>query len=604
MIQGSLLWRLYAGYVALILLFASLVALLVSPRVERASMRDIEASLENAAVLLSELARPWLAEGADAKAVPDAAFQTTIHDVGRRIPARLTVIAPDGTVLADSNEDPNVMENHGRRPEVLDARNRGMGQTSRFSETLHQRMMYMALRVEDDGRLLGYVRTSLPLETVDDRLTQIRLAVGLATAFVAMVALLGGYLFSRRITLPLRSMTQLARSMALGNYQQSLHVQTHDEVATLAEAFNIMRERLKDHVATIERDRNKILAIFRSMKEGVVAVDGTERIVHINAAAGEILGVDAERSHGERYWEAIRTTGVTEMIRQTLEGAGDLEAETSITQGMLERFVELQASALRSAEGTLTGAVLVLHDVSEVRRLQDVRSDFVSNVSHELKTPVAAIRGLVESILEDPQMESDTRTRFLERARNQCNRLSSLVTDLLSLSAIETRHGARPEDLVDLGRVLRQALAGQMSAAEARRITLQGPDHVPNVTVMGDEEDLRQVFDNLLSNAIRYTPEGGRIWVRMRADGDETTVEVQDTGIGIEPQHRERIFERFYRADKARSRELGGTGLGLAIVKHIVLNHGGAIAVESVPGEGSTFRVELPQVDEHDAEAP
>jgi two-component system phosphate regulon sensor histidine kinase PhoR len=262
--------------------------------------------------------------------------------------------------------------------------------------------------------------------------------------------------------------------------------------------------------------------------------------------------------------------------------------------------IEMHAGPLTGGRGEVVGAVLVLNDVSELRRLEAIRRDFVANVSHELKTPLTAIRGLVETILDDPEMPVDVRQRFLERIEEQTQRLSTLVTDLLTLSRLESESSRREREVVDFRGVVDSSVRRLRGVAEGKGIHLETAFDGDALWVLGDEEQLRQMVDNLVDNAVKYTPEGGRVAVRLRAATEEGTgqteclLEVDDTGIGIEPRHQERIFERFYRVDKARSRELGGTGLGLSIVKHIAKDTGGSVSLESRPGLGSTFRVRLP----------
>jgi two-component system phosphate regulon sensor histidine kinase PhoR len=592
MLRAGFLWRLYAGYVALIVLLAVLVGVLIGRGTRTSSLDEIERSLRTDATILREMARPTLSALARGEPVPGDIPQV-LASLPPEVETRLTVVLPDGRVLADSKEDPANMENHARRPEFMAARAAGEGQATRHSRTLGVDMMYLALPVMEHGEFLGLVRASLSLANVDARLGEVRTKVVLAAVISALVALLGGFFFARRITYPLRSLTAAAQSIAQGDYELPLRMANTGEIATLTAAFKTMREQLQEHVDTIEGDRNKILAILAAMKEGVVAIDASERIVHMNEAAGTTMGVEAAGCLGQRFWEVLRSPEACDLLDRTLKTAQGLQSEIRISGTVKDRHIELQTSVLVDAEGEMSGAVLVLHDVSELRRLEGIRSDFISNVSHELKTPVAAVRGLVESILDDPDMDEQTRTRFLERAETQSNRLSSIVSDLLSLSAIEARKEL-PRHPVALQAVVRQSIAGQVSEAEEKGLHLHAQLANAPITVLGETEDLRQVVDNLLSNAIRYTPEGGRIWVRLRAEDTRAVIEVEDTGIGIEPVHKERIFERFYRADKARSRELGGTGLGLAIVKHIVAGMGGTIEVDSVPSEGSTFRVIFP----------
>jgi len=281
-------------------------------------------------------------------------------------------------------------------------------------------------------------------------------------------------------------------------------------------------------------------------------------------------------------------------VSKAVESAAGVTGEVKRAGRSGDRVLEMQAAPLRDSDGNPAGAVVVLHDVTQLRRLETVRQDFVANVSHELKTPLTAIRGLVETLLDDGAMDEATRQRFLTKLRDQTARVSALMTDLLAISQIESRETALEVEMLDLRDPIRESLKALLPSAEKKGVTVESEVPDEPVTESCDAEAIRRVFDNLLDNAVKYTPEEGRVWVRLRTEGDSALVEVADTGIGIEPRDQERIFERFYRVDKARSRELGGTGLGLSIVKHIVQAHGGEVSVESVPGRGSTFRVRLP----------
>jgi two-component system phosphate regulon sensor histidine kinase PhoR len=326
-----------------------------------------------------------------------------------------------------------------------------------------------------------------------------------------------------------------------------------------------------------------------------VAVDREERVVHMNAVAGRLLGVVPVDSAGKRIWEVTRAVEIPEILERTggtdeVTGSVELRVEGSSEP----RVIELVASPLLDASGRRAGAVVVLHDVTELRRLEQVRRDFVANVSHELKTPLTAIRGLVETVIDDEQMEPATARRFALKIRDQVARLSTLVTDLLTLARAESTQVPRERPVIDLAAPVRECARrfAPLSAAEGVELVLSLPDEP--IPLRADEEDLRQIVGNLLDNAIKYTPAGGRVDLGVVPGTSEVTIEVRDTGIGIEPRDQDRVFERFYRVDKARSRELGGTGLGLSIVKHLVQSLDGAISLESAPGRGSRFRVRLP----------
>ncbi|RPJ44875.1 MAG: PAS domain-containing protein, partial [Candidatus Latescibacterota bacterium] len=328
--------------------------------------------------------------------------------------------------------------------------------------------------------------------------------------------------------------------------------------------------------------------------EGVIAIDRSENVLHLNLAAARLLETDREAAIGRSVADVTGVREVREILTRALGEAREITLETKLYTGAGKRKIEMRASPLRDSDGRLAGAVLVFNDVTELRRLEAVRRDFVANVSHELKTPVTAIRGLVETLIDDAEMPADRKLDFLRRIRDQSLRLSSLITDLLTVSRVESGEWAPELERLDLREIAQRSMRYLRPFGEAKGLEM-GLD-VPDVPVLAwaDADAMRQIVDNLLDNAVKYTPLGGRIRVRVRADGAFGTVEVEDTGVGIGPKYHGRIFERFYRVDKARSRELGGTGLGLAIVKHLVQAQAGAVSVESDIGKGSLFRVRMP----------
>ena len=364
--------------------------------------------------------------------------------------------------------------------------------------------------------------------------------------------------------------------------------------APLARAVDAMASRLGERVEVVESEGLRLSSILSSMVEGVVACDRDLRIVHINAVAARILGSSWEAAIAKPLWEVTRFPRISDTLSETIRAGTESHQEVEIPGGGHDRIIEIKASALRNANDEVTGAVLVLHDVSRLRRLEVVRRDFVANVSHELKTPLTAIEGITETLLEDQEMDAQTRTRFLARLRKQNARLSSLVNDLLQLGRVEDESRSEARSEVDLVSVLERSIEDLRQEAIDKGLDLSADLAAQPQLVLGNAESLRQVSDNLLTNAIRYTPRAGSVRVRTICDSRTVAFEVEDSGIGIEPTIVGRIFERFFRADAARSRELGGTGLGLAIVKHVVQSHGGEVEVESTPGQGSTFRVTLP----------
>jgi len=574
---------------ALVLLSLFSVGILVERRIAEAALDEMRASLEAQAVLVRELSLSSLQHG------PDPEFQSKIVALGDAISTRLTVITAAGAVIADSDDDPASMDNHILRPEIVAAVSDGSGFATRFSRTVAANMMYHASAIRIDGELIGFARTSLPLTEINDQLSEIRTIVTLGAAFATLIALIVGLLVAGRITAPLIGMTSAVESIADGDYGKRVNSSAGDEIGLLGKAFNRMAGELEDRMRTITADRNVLLTILAGMAEGLIAVDGEERIVHLNPAAGRLFGVDPEKCTGKKLWEVIRGNHIVEMLRRSFQNRSAARSRFSIFEEIDGgREVELHAAPLEDIAGNFKGAVFVFDDVTELRRLETVRQDFVANVSHELKTPIAAIRGLVETILDDREMPGETRDEFLNRVQNQSVRLSLIVTDLLTLARLDSAEAVFEAETVDLRD--RVTLAGShfRAAADGAGIDLVVEVPVHAVNVSGDLESLDVVINNLVDNALKYTPKGGRVSISLEADENETALVVKDTGVGIAAEHRDRIFERFYRIDKARSRELGGTGLGLSIVKHVVKVHGGEVLLESEPGSGSSFRVILP----------
>jgi two-component system phosphate regulon sensor histidine kinase PhoR len=426
-------------------------------------------------------------------------------------------------------------------------------------------------------------------------LSEVRGIVLVGAVIGILVALPLGFFAARKFTNRLSAMTRLAREIAGGDYTRRIRPGGEDELSELATALNTMAEQSQQRLERIARDRNRLVTIFTGMVEGVIAVDASENVILMNVVAGELLNVDPDTSIGQPIRAVTRTSQIPDLLAQALAEGKPTTAEVRIVGVRQDRVMEAYASPLRDLGKTTTGAVVVLHDVSDLRRLESVRRDFVANVSHELKTPITAVQGIIETMQTDAEMELATRQSFLERVRAQVSRLGTLVSDLLTLSRIESGTIAGPSERPsDLRNAVRETASEFQTVAKEKDLRLS--IHLPDdpVSVNAEHEMLGQIVRNLLDNAVKYTPSGGEVSVRLAVTAGQAKLEVTDTGIGIERMHHERVFERFYRVDKARSRELGGTGLGLAIVKHLVRSLSGSITLNSEPGTGTTFSVELP----------
>jgi two-component system, OmpR family, phosphate regulon sensor histidine kinase PhoR len=425
----------------------------------------------------------------------------------------------------------------------------------------------------------------------------ILLPLTVAGALSALAALVVAWWLSRRVTQPLEELTHAAERLAAGGVGHKVYAGGNDEVGRLSRAFNHMSERLAVQFAQLEEDRHQLRTILSGMVEGVVALDADQRILFANERAAQLLEFRTQTAVGRKLWEVVRHRSLQEVVQKALAGPEPYRQELN-WQGPGTR--SLTAHAARLPGAARRGAVVVLHDTSELRRLERLRQDFVANVSHELKTPLSIIKACVETLLDGAADDPEHRGAFLERVAEQSDRLHALILDLLSLGRIESGTEAFEFQNVPLGPVVFDCLERHHARGSAKDQLLEAvpPETEPNgggLVAWADEEAVSQILDNLVDNAVKYTPPGGRIRVRWCAEETHVCLQVEDTGIGIPEYDLPRIFERFYRVDRARSRELGGTGLGLSIVKHLVQAMRGTVSARSRLGEGTTFTVRLPR---------
>ncbi|MGA8145804.1 MAG: ATP-binding protein [Candidatus Acidiferrales bacterium] len=528
--------------------------------------------------------------------------------------ARVTVIDTTGAVLADSGHDPETMENHANRPEIQQAFARGEGQSMRFSATVQRNLVYHAIRYQPPAGPPVVIRAAKPLASIDFSLTELRQRLLVASLVIFLVGLLASLIISRMFSARVERLTDFSKRVAEGDFRPLPGEDSRDELAELGESLNETARRLESEINSLSRERNRSSAILRSMVEGVAVIDAQERLVFCNRAFAEILNIDSKDSEGRPLIEVVRNSALTGLIRRALKGEEGLQSDiaTGIVQQRSFSVTAAPVKALEHTPGSLNvtgpvaqsfattpaekpaGAVVVLHDVTELRRLERVRQDFVANVSHEFKTPLTAIQGFAETLLAGALEDPKNNRRFLEIMRDHANRLARLTDDLLKLARIEAGKLEVEFSPVSVIEVIERCAETALLNAGRKQITLEidVPPALP--AVLGDASLLRDVLQNLLDNAIQYTPAGGHIRVSASAGSREAVITVSDTGIGIPLADQERIFERFYRVDAARSREAGGTGLGLSIAKHIVEAHSGRLWVESNVGQGSRFSFAIP----------
>jgi two-component system phosphate regulon sensor histidine kinase PhoR len=435
------------------------------------------------------------------------------------------------------------------------------------------------------------VRVALPLDAVEKEIGWLRRGVWTGAAVTLLLALMLSLFLARRVTAPLVELADTARAIAQGAYGQRVSIRSRDEVGKLATAFNEMSEACARHIAQMDQDRQQLRAIFRSMVEGVLVIDADQRVEFINEAACALLQIAPETAPGRKLWQLLRHRQLNEAVECIL--AADEPVRSELAWHSHEGRV-LDLHGVRLPGTPLRGAVLVFHDVTHLRKLERVRQDFVANVSHELKTPLATIQATVETLLDGAINDPDHNLRFLESIRESAERLHHLVLDLLTLARIESGEATIELQPIAVQPAIEACMGRLEQRAAAKQITLEHAPTAESIMVTADEEAIADILDNLVDNAVKYTPAGGRVSLRWWSEGKEAVVQLQDTGIGIPEKDLPRIFERFYRVDKARSRELGGTGLGLSIVKHLVQALGGSITAVSQIGTGSTFTLRLP----------
>ncbi|MBU0728235.1 MAG: cell wall metabolism sensor histidine kinase WalK [Proteobacteria bacterium] len=528
------------------------------------------------------------------------------REVAAQVQARITLILPNGEVIADSVENPVRMDNHADREEIAAALKGERGRSLRFSRTLGKNMLYSALPViihtgpsALPENLYGVVRLSIPLVSITTVLHKIYWEFFLGAVVLLLFSSMTTFFLSRRISSPLEEMGRAAERFGRLDLSRKIVFSEKDaislEVAGLAEAINKMATELHERIDTVTNQKNELEAVFKSMVEGVIVVDPGERILRANDTVSTLFNIPAKKMIGRSVTETFRDADFSRFVRETLAGDHYLERDLVFDQIEGERYLHAGGTVLYDGSGKRVGALAVLYDITRTKKLENMRSEFVANVSHELKTPITAIKGFVETLLDGALENGEDAGKFLEIIQKQANRLNAIVDDLLSLSRIEQDEKQNEIELQEhsLCPVLENCLEACAMKARGKKIALK-LDCGPRIMVPMNQRLLEQAITNLLVNAIKYSSEESDVQINASHLAKEIHINIIDHGCGIAREHLPRLFERFYRSDKARSRKLGGTGLGLAIAKHIIQAHGGDIAVKSEPGKGSTFTIILP----------
>ena len=587
-----LIWQLYPSYLVIIFVSLLIVSIYISSYVEQFFVNNTEKELLTNGQLIKHQITQYLSP-------PDRdRIDQFCKTAGTSAEIRITVILPDGKVIGDSEEDPEKMNNHKNRPEILTALDGKVGSAIRASETLRIKMMYVALPIFIEDRLNAVTRVSIPLTAITKTIGVVQSRVMLVGLFIAILASVISLFMSRRISRPIEEMKKGAVKFAQGELSHRLHEPSISELANLAAVMNQTAFQLEDRIATVKNQKNEFEAVLSSMTEGVVGVDRDQKIITINRAALMMLGAGPVIAVRKSIHEVSRNATLHKLIEDTIESGEHKQEDVSFFQNDNEKVLNIKCTALKNSVEKNIGVLIVLNDVTQLRRLENMRRDFAANVSHEIKTPLTAIKGFVETLRFGGADNPEDADRFLTIIDKHVDRLTAIIDDLMQLSRIEQKDEISQIDrsshkIVDL---IQSSIQHCSGIARDRNIDVTYTCD-KDLTAPVDRTLMEQAAVNLLDNAIKYSEENSEVSIHAELIGDRIHIHFQDHGIGIEEKHHARLFERFYRADKARSRKLGGTGLGLAIVKHIALAHGGDVAVQSKSGQGSRFTISIPAQD-------
>jgi len=550
---------------------------------------NLENNLERELILGKDLVESKIA--GQSFSSPDA----IADKMGKKLDLRVTIISYDGKVIGDSDltlDEIRKVENHGDRPEVQGAIKNGLGVSKRYSYTIKKYMLYAAVPF-GEKESAGLLRFSLPLSDVEMLEKKLAVMVGVALFIVFLFSLVLTAFISFIISKPLSEMASMAKAMAQGDFSKKPSIYSTDEIGDLSMALTHMAEEINNQIETVKQEGAKFDAVLSSMVEGIMVVDQKGVIVLMNPSLRKIFLVDFD-PQGRTPVEAIRYAAVQETVDKILEHGQAYISQEIVMTDLADRTLKVNGAPI-VRNNKLEGAVLVFHDITELRRLEKMKQEFVANVSHELRTPISSIKGYAETLLQGALEDKSHAKDFVHIIFESSNRLASLISDLLDLAKIESGKMQMDFFSVEVKPLALRCISVLKKSIDEKslKVLCQIPDHLPKV--LADDKRLSQVLLNLLDNAVKYTPQNGTVTIFASVVGKMIQIDVSDTGIGIPADDIPRIFERFYRVDKARSSELGGTGLGLSIVKHIVLAHNGQVWIRSDPSTGSTFSFTLPQ---------
>ena len=578
--------KISASYVFLILVLTIAFALILSKGLNEMMTLQLEERFISEAKIVRQLFEEAHAANED---FDYQAFAVKIH---REIETRITVIAEDGSVLADTSESPERMNNHLNRQEVSEAiKTGGVAVSIRYSNTVNSDFLYVAVPTQL-GEATYVIRVSKQLVELEALNRRIFTLSAYALLGAAMLAMALSLLVSKKITKPIDALTDAANQISEGEFGKKIYIKANDQIGQLADAFNKMSQNLDMSLSELKQRNSELEAILDSIINGIIAVDQNKNIILINRFCFDILELSSDYvAQNESMYKIIRNEEIVAMVNSAMDVG---EAQTKeLAYVHLDKVLRINVNPIYAADKEIIGGIIVIQDVTQIRKLEQMRSDFVSNVSHELKTPLTSIKGFVDTLKNGAIHNPEAAMRFLDIIDIESDRLYRLINDILLLSEIESMDRDADQGVVDLQSVVEEVLDMLEQKAVEKGLSLTS-DFEKRMVVSANRDRIKQMFINLVDNAIKYT-EKGVVSIKGTEIGDWVNIKVTDSGIGFDEVHKERLFERFYRVDKGRSRVQGGTGLGLSIVKHIVLLYKGKINVESTPGAGTVFDIVLPK---------
>jgi len=572
--RNSLFLKVFGGYLIIISILLLLIPVISFKLIRTYYVNTLTENLKNIAITTA----PQVVSFLEKKHFHE--MDVYLKKLTGGIKARITVISKEGNVLADTERDPSVMENHRIRPEFIDALSGGVGKSMRFSVTLEEQMLYVALPIQQDNKILGVLRMSIPLKQINSLLGDLQLRIIIGVAVVTLLSIFIAFLLSRGLSKPIDTLANAAKNLAKGNFGTRVYLQTGGELKNLETSFNEMAGKMEGLFGNLSRKNEELDTIVSSIQEILLVLDKDGRIKLTNESFQKLF--PNQNAQGKFYWEVMRCPDFSELVKKVGDKRTSLIEEIEFKG----TYYLCSVTYLNSKEEM----VAVLYDVTSFKNVERMKRDFVANISHELRTPLTAIKGFVETLEEEEDIKN---AQYLEIIKRHTDRIMNIVNDLLLLSELEQAGSSLQVEDVNLAKVAENILKVFEQAAQSKNIELKMVVAQDLKTMKADPFKLEQLFINLLDNAVKYT-EHGEVSISIRQDNAKSIIEIRDTGIGIPGNHLPRIFERFYVVDKSRSKKLGGTGLGLSIVKHIVLLHDGTIDVESSLGKGTKFTITFP----------